>query len=128
MNCSIEMIQDQAEEAWILTVPSENVRDLLILLTAYKYDKIKKVNMIDSNGRLSICLDSTLDKNGNKQPIFISEGRMVTSNWTWFDTVVTMLLEVCVRGWAETSHVDYDFQTPQGDVYVNLTVAPPRML
>lgn len=128
MKCSIERIQDGTEEAWILTVPSETVKDLLILLTAYKYDIIKNLSLIDSKSRLSFCLDSTQDKNGSMQPIFISEGRIITSNWTWFDTVVAMLLEVCIRGWAETSHIDYEFQTSQGDVYVIFSVAPPSTL
>lgn len=128
MNCSIERIQDKTEEAWILTIPSENVKDLLILLIAYKYDKIEKINLTDSDNQLSFQLNATMDKKGNKQPIFKTESKIITSNWIWFDAVVAMLLETCILGWAETAHIDYEFQTPQGVICVSLTVAVPNSL
>lgn len=126
MNCSIERIHDEKEEAWILSILSEHVKELLILLVAYKYNKIDQINFVDPHNHLALQLCSTIDEKGKMLPIFKSDSGIVIGNWIWFEATVSLLLDVIICGWTDTSHLDFEFVSAQGSTCVNLTVEPPN--
>lgn len=110
------------EEAWVITISLDEVSHLLVLFNALEYGKIEKIDFHDSFSRLSMKLKIVKEK---KQPIQYAltfGSNMILLSKNWFESVVSLLIDVSLYGWSNTAHIDYDASTTAGNVTVSFYV------
>ena len=108
--CNIETVTAPGEDAWIITIDHADVPDAVILLTALGLGKIKQIRLADRRESAVIRSDS-LTLADTTVPI--------TS--VWLDAVCSLLVDICLKGWTNTAHLDADF----GKICVCIAAAPP---
>ena len=108
--CTIETIDAPGEDAWIITIDHADVPNTVILLTALRLGKINQIRLTDRT-RAAVLRADSLTLDDTTVPI--------TS--VWLDAVCAMLVDVCLKGWTDTAHLDADF----GKICVCIAAAPP---
>ena len=108
--CNIETIAAPGEDAWIITIDHADVPDAVILLTALRLGKINQTCLTDRT-RAAVLRADSLTLYDTTVPI--------TS--VWLDAVCAMLVDVCLKGWTDTAHLDADLNK----TCVCIAAAPP---
>lgn len=116
--CRIEQIRMEAEELWILAIPSESVKDVIVDFAAFYLGKKKNVLFADRSRASKIQI-----KRGAASDYRLSlNDKTVSVTQTWLEAVAAMLTDVAMYGWIDMAHVDQDFETGQGTIDVCVKV------
>lgn len=116
--CRIEQIRMEAEELWILAIPSESVKDVIVDFAAFYLEKRNSVLFADRSSACEIQI-----KRGASSDCMLSlNDKTFSVTQTWLETVASMLTDVALYGWIDTAHVDQDFETGQGTIDVCVKV------
>ena len=107
--CTIEILRNQAETAWLFTIPMEKVPDTIVLLTALQYGKLTQIKFTGQHTAALSARTLTLD------------GATVVVTDRWVEAVTGMFLDCLFQGWTQTAHLDQDFD----NTAVCISIAPP---
>ena len=107
--CTIEILRNQAETAWLFTIPMEKVPDTIVLLTALQYGKLTQIKFTSQRTAVLSAHTLTLD------------GAAVAVTDVWLEAVMGMFLDCLLNGWSPAAHLDQDFE----DTAVCISIAPP---
>ena len=107
--CTIEILRNHDETAWIFTIPTEMVPDTIVLLTALQYGKLTQIKFTGQH--TAVLSARTLTLNGST----------VVVTDIWLEAVISMLLDCLLNGWTHLAHLDQDFD----DTTVCISIAPP---
>ena len=110
LSCRIETIATPGEDAWIITIDHADIPNAVILLTALRLGKINQTCLTDRT-RAAVLRADSLTLYDTTVPI--------TS--VWLDAVCAMLVDVCLKGWTDTAHLDADLNK----TCVCIAAAPP---
>ena len=113
--CKIEHLTLQNEQALILSLKSDVVADAAILLAGLLYSKTNKIKF--TNHDHTVELRTISDRY-----VLSIDGVTVAVTRIWLEAVLGMLLDVCLKGWTITSHLDQDFET----ITVSVAILPPK--
>ena len=108
--CNIDTVAAPGEYALIITIDQADVPDAVILLTALGLGKINQIRLMDRTKTAVLRTDS-LTLADTTVPI--------TS--VWLDAVCSLLVDICLKGWTNTAHLDADF----GKICICIAAAPP---
>ena len=113
--CTIETIASPTEEAWIIAIDHTTVPDAIILLTALRLGKVSQIKLTDRSQTALLRPDS-----------LILADSAVPISAVWLDAVCAMLVNIHLKGWSNTAHLDQDFSTPDGEICICFAVTPPQ--
>ena len=113
ISCNIEILSVSEDTAWILSIPTESTQDTVLLLSGLLYGKVNRIQFADRS--------RTAVLSASDGYALALEGRQIAVTKVWLETVLGMLLEVCLQGWTDTAHLDQDFH----NVSVTIAVLPP---
>ena len=113
ISCNIEILSDPGETAWILSIPAGSAQDAVLLLSGLLYGKVNRIQFADRS--------RTAVLSGSDGYALTLDGRQIAVTKVWLETLLGMLLEVCLQGWTDTAHLDQDFH----NVSVTIAVLPP---
>ena len=108
--CNIENIAAPGEDAWIITIDHADVPDSVILLTVLGLGKINQIRL--TNRRQTAVIRS--------HNLTLTDSTVAITP-VWLDAVCSLLVDICLKGWTNTAHLDADF----GKICVCITAAPP---
>lgn len=126
MNCRLETIQENNEDAWIISISCLAVAELIIQLVALEAHKISKIKLQDVNNHLFLIIACDMDKKEQKAKYtlkLVDHTILITK--AWIEVILSMLLDIILLGWSDSAHIDYEFVTNSGIITVCLVVDPP---
>lgn len=113
ISSKIECLSSQLEEAVIITLEVNNLAETVVLLVGLTHNKLKNIVFRDETNLYSVILSYfKSNKKEDKYLIQIGERRFEVKG-TWIDSLISMMLEVLIKGWYQGAHIDYDFACEQ---------------
>lgn len=109
VNCKIDEIGNNLEKAVFISIPDNRVLDLIALLSALLFRKIKEIIFQDEQERF------VLTANDNNTRIHMAESHSISFHGYSFpvsnvqlECIQSLLLDVAIHGWSDSSHIDVE--------------------
>ena len=113
IGCEIQTLSAQNEEAWIISIDSQNVEKTALMFSALFLECVPKIVFQDCCSNRSFVLQKDSAMFGNRH-VLVGE--------CWIKALWRLLLDTHLNGWTDTAHIDQDFDTLHGSISITFAI------
>ena len=113
--CVIDILEENEEFFWIITVSSSDVSQTALYLSALHNAIVPEIRFQDIR-RKEIVAITLHDLSLNNRTVSITP--------TWLDALLSLFLRVALNGWTDTAHLDGTFSDESSEISITVTITP----